>query len=128
MKRFLLLGSIPALFIIILRCSCFTDSKLDYESIDSIGYRFKVIATDAGQPPRSSSAYVRVNVENTNDEAPRFQSTRIERIEATKAVDSVVTTVLASDPDGDRVTYQIVSSECFICKIHIWCFILVTVA
>ena len=73
-----------------------------------------MIATDAGQPPRSSSAYVRVNVENTNDEAPRFQSTRIERIEATKAVDSVVTTVLASDPDGDRVTYQIVSSECSI--------------
>lgn len=89
----------------------FIYSKLDYESIDSIGYRFKVIATDAGQPPKSSSAYVRVNVQNTNDEAPRFESTRLERIEATKAVDSVVTTVLASDPDGDKVSYQIVSSE-----------------
>lgn len=95
-----------SLFVIFVSCS-----KLDYETIDSIGYRFKVIATDQGQPPRSSTAYVRVSVQNTNDEAPRFESTRLERIEATKTVNSVVTTVLASDPDGDKVSYQIVSSK-----------------
>lgn len=84
---------------------------MDYEAIESTGYRFKVIAADAGIPQRSSSAYVRVRVENTNDEAPVFQNIFIERIEPTKAVNSVVTTVLAVDPDGDDITYSI-SGQC----------------
>lgn len=85
--------------------------KLDFDTTGGTGYTFKVVATDNGRPGRSSSANVRVQVQNTNDEAPGFESTRLERIEATKSVNSVVTTVLASDPDGDKVTYAIVSSE-----------------
>ena len=91
------------------------DRNLDFDRTDGTGYTFTVIATDHGNPPKSSSAYVRVQVQNTNDEAPRFESSRLERIEATKSVNSVVTTVFASDPDGDRVTYAIVSSEYMSC-------------
>lgn len=89
----------------------YVERNLDYEAIESTGYRFKVIATDHGEPAKSSTAYVRVQVKNTNDEAPQFESSRLERIEATKSVNSVVTTMLASDPDGDRVQYAIASSE-----------------
>lgn len=85
--------------------------NLDYETIDGTGYRFKVIATDQGVPAKASSAYVRVQVENTNDERPQFNSISIEKIEATKTVNSVVATVLALDPDGDKVTYGIVGSK-----------------
>lgn len=54
---------------------------------------------------------MRVRIENTNDEAPVFSAAFIERIESTKNVNFIVTTVLASDPDGDGVTYAIESSK-----------------
>ena len=43
---------------------------LDYEQIQII--EFTVSVTDQGDPPRSASAFVTINILDTNDEAPRF--------------------------------------------------------
>ncbi|XP_067928117.1 neural-cadherin-like [Watersipora subatra] len=85
--------------------------KLDYDRTDPTGYIFRVVASDGGVPPKSGSAYVRVQVQNTNDERPQFAAPGFLRIESTKPVDSVVTTVFASDPDGDKVAYALIKSE-----------------
>ncbi|XP_014825124.1 PREDICTED: neural-cadherin-like [Poecilia mexicana] len=45
--------------------------RLDYERPNHI-YEFVVVAVDAGTPPRTGTASVRVRVANTNDEVPVF--------------------------------------------------------
>lgn len=45
--------------------------RLDYERPNHI-YEFVVIAVDAGTPPRTGTASVRIRVANSNDEAPVF--------------------------------------------------------
>ena len=49
-----------------------TDGVLDREARDT--YEFKVVATDGGLPPLSTSTRVRVLLEDVNDEEPIFQS------------------------------------------------------
>lgn len=87
-------------------CFIFVCRKLDYESIPSTGYRLRVVATDHGATPRFGKVWVRIRVTNTNDEKPQFQPMPPERVTPSKTVDSVITTVIASDPDGDGVTYK----------------------
>lgn len=49
--------------------------RLDYERPGHL-YEFVVVAVDAGEPPRTGTASVRIRVTNSNDEAPVFsQST-----------------------------------------------------
>lgn len=45
--------------------------RLDYERPNHI-YEFLVVAVDAGTPPRTGTASIRIRVANTNDEAPIF--------------------------------------------------------
>ena len=49
-----------------------TVTRLDREA--TANYSLVVLAVDRGSPSRTSSATVRVNVTNVNDDAPKFQS------------------------------------------------------
>lgn len=48
-------------------------SQLDYETTRS--YRLIIRAQDAGSPPRSNTTQLLINIEDVNDEAPKFYST-----------------------------------------------------
>uniref|UniRef100_A0A3Q2DDS1 Si:dkey-22o22.2 n=1 Tax=Cyprinodon variegatus TaxID=28743 RepID=A0A3Q2DDS1_CYPVA len=81
--------------------------RLDYERPNHI-YEFVVVAVDAGTPPRTGTASVRVRVANTNDEAPVFsQSVYKTFLSEDAGPDTLVAIVHANDPDGDAVSYAI---------------------
>lgn len=71
---------------------------LDYEILKE--YRFKVKVVDGGDPPKSDEATVLVEVDNVNDNAPRFKSSnyKIDISEDTRK-GSPIYTVNAEDPD-----------------------------
>uniref|UniRef100_A0A3Q3N5U2 Si:dkey-22o22.2 n=1 Tax=Mastacembelus armatus TaxID=205130 RepID=A0A3Q3N5U2_9TELE len=81
--------------------------RLDYERPNHI-YEFVVVAVDAGTPPRTGTASVRIRVTNSNDEAPVFsQSTYKTFLSEDAGPDTLVAIVHAHDPDGDGVSYAI---------------------
>ncbi|KAM3614937.1 uncharacterized protein V6R79_020964 [Siganus canaliculatus] len=81
--------------------------RLDYERPNHI-YEFVVVAVDAGTPPRTGTASVRVRVSNCNDEAPVFsQSVYKTFLSEDAGPDTLVAIVHANDPDGDGVSYAI---------------------
>ncbi|KAM9310460.1 neural-cadherin [Pholidichthys leucotaenia] len=81
--------------------------RLDYERPNHI-YEFVVIAVDAGTPPRTGTASVRIRVSNSNDEAPIFsQSVYKTFLSEDAGPDTLVAIVHANDPDGDGVSYAI---------------------
>ncbi|XP_069392731.1 neural-cadherin isoform X1 [Paralichthys olivaceus] len=80
---------------------------LDYERPNHI-YEFVVVAVDAGTPPRTGTASVRIRVSNSNDEAPVFsQSVYKTFLSEDAGPDTLVAIVHANDPDGDAVSYAI---------------------
>ncbi|KAJ0066520.1 hypothetical protein NL108_014275, partial [Boleophthalmus pectinirostris] len=81
--------------------------RLDFERTNHV-YEFVVVAVDAGTPPRTGSASVRIRVANSNDEPPVF-SQNIYRtfLSEDAGPDALVAIVHAHDPDGDAVTYAI---------------------
>ncbi|XP_004551137.3 neural-cadherin [Maylandia zebra] len=81
--------------------------RLDYERPNHI-YEFLVVAVDAGTPPRTGTASIRIRVANTNDEAPIFsQSVYKTFLSEDAGPDTLVAIVHANDPDGDGVSYAI---------------------
>lgn len=69
-------------------------------------YVLTVKATDKGNPPLSGTAVVRVYTENTNDEAPKFsQDVYTPNVDENAGPRTLVTTVVASDKDGDNVIF-----------------------
>ncbi|XP_061573337.1 neural-cadherin, partial [Cololabis saira] len=81
--------------------------RLDYERPNHI-YEFVVVAVDAGTPPRTGTASVRIRVANSNDEAPVFsQSIYKTFLSEDAGPDTLVAIVHANDPDGDGVSYAI---------------------
>uniref|UniRef100_A0A4W6DCA0 Si:dkey-22o22.2 n=1 Tax=Lates calcarifer TaxID=8187 RepID=A0A4W6DCA0_LATCA len=81
--------------------------RLDYERPNHI-YEFVVVAVDAGTPPRTGTASVRIRVANSNDEAPVFsQSVYKTFLSEDAGPDTLVAIVHANDPDGDGVSYAI---------------------
>nr|XP_046255492.1 neural-cadherin [Scatophagus argus] len=81
--------------------------RLDYERPNHI-YEFVVVAVDAGTPPRTGTASVRIRVANSNDEAPVFsQSIYKTFLSEDAGPDTLVAIVHANDPDGDAVSYAI---------------------
>ncbi|KAM5138136.1 neural-cadherin-like [Mantella aurantiaca] len=80
---------------------------LDYERPGHL-YEFIILAIDRGEPPNTGTATVRVRVSNVNDEAPEFsQAVYRTFVSEDAAPNTLVATVQAFDPDGDRVTYEI---------------------
>ncbi|XP_031175500.2 neural-cadherin [Sander lucioperca] len=81
--------------------------RLDYERPNHI-YEFVVVAVDAGTPPRTGTASVRIRVANSNDEAPVFSQSAYKTFLSEDAgPDTLVAIVHANDPDGDGVSYAI---------------------
>ncbi|XP_041648938.1 neural-cadherin isoform X1 [Cheilinus undulatus] len=81
--------------------------RLDYERPNHV-YEFVVVAVDAGTPPRTGTASVRIRVANSNDEAPVFsQNTYKTFLSEDAGPDTLVAIVHANDPDGDTVSYAI---------------------
>ncbi|XP_043210951.1 neural-cadherin-like isoform X4 [Amphibalanus amphitrite] len=69
-------------------------------------YQFLVTATDRGEPAKTGTATVRVYTKNKNDEEPRFtQQVYTPNVDENAGPNALVTTVVASDKDGDRVKY-----------------------
>ncbi|KAM9301979.1 neural-cadherin-like [Gastrophryne carolinensis] len=80
---------------------------LDYERSGHM-YEFVILAIDRGEVPNTGTATVRIRVSNVNDEAPEFSQTIYRTfVSEDAAPNTLVATVQAFDPDGDRVTYTI---------------------
>ncbi|XP_053575240.1 neural-cadherin-like [Bombina bombina] len=85
--------------------------KLDYERPSHL-YEFVLLAIDRGEVPNTGTATVRIRISNENDEAPEFSQTIYRTFVAEDAgPNTLVATVHAFDPDGDRVTYEIVGGN-----------------
>lgn len=65
-----------------------------------------------GEPPRTGTATVRVYTENKNDEPPKFsQQVYTPNVDENAGPNTLVTTVVASDKDGDGVTFGFVGGS-----------------
>ncbi|KAH8366424.1 hypothetical protein KR084_004951 [Drosophila pseudotakahashii] len=72
-------------------------------------YEFIVTAKDKGEPPKSGVATVRVYTKNKNDEEPKFsQQVYTPNVDENAGPNTLVTTVVASDKDGDNVRFGFV--------------------
>ncbi|KAM7382855.1 hypothetical protein PAMP_002554 [Pampus punctatissimus] len=81
--------------------------RLDYERPNHV-YEFVVVAVDAGTPPRTGTASIRIRVANSNDESPVFsQSVYKTFLSEDAGPETLVAIVHANDPDGDAVSYAI---------------------
>lgn len=86
------------------RGNIITSRRLDADVNNT--YALTVKATDRGNPPLSGTAVVRVYTENTNDEAPKFsQDVYTPNVDENAGPRTLVTTVVASDKDGDNVIF-----------------------
>ena len=75
-----------------------TIQKLDAEMIDS--YELYIVVADRGIPPLTSSALVRINVLDVNDNYPIFDVTDLEMsVPRMTVANSLITTFTASDAD-----------------------------
>ncbi|RWS15474.1 hypothetical protein B4U79_12965 [Dinothrombium tinctorium] len=88
-------------------------SQLDYEMARN--YRLIVRVQDAGSPPRSNTTQLLINVEDVNDNDPKFYSTLFQEsvVENTPQGQSILR-VQAYDPDegqNSAITYSIKNAE-----------------
>ena len=91
-------------------------SMLDFESLSSQIIEFSVVAIDNGVPPLSASAIVRINVTDSNDNSPQISaSSEVSILEGT-ALQTGLTTVLATDADSGSnalLTYSLTPAAPF---------------
>ncbi|XP_044151298.1 neural-cadherin-like [Bufo gargarizans] len=88
-----------------------SSQRLDYEKANHM-YEFVVIAIDKGNPPRTGTASVRLQMLNINDEVPVFSQTVYNTFLSEDAgPNTLVAMVHAKDPDGDSVSYFIVDGN-----------------
>ena len=86
------------------RGNILTSRRLDADVNNT--YVLTVKATDKGTPPLTGTATVRIYTENTNDEAPKFsQDVYTPNVDENAGPRTLVTTVVASDKDGDNVIF-----------------------
>lgn len=72
-------------------------------------YEFSVTAKDKGEPSKSGTATVRIYTKNKNDEEPKFsQQVYTPNVDENAGPNTLVTTVVASDKDGDNVRFGFV--------------------
>ncbi|XP_049867140.1 neural-cadherin isoform X1 [Pectinophora gossypiella] len=72
-------------------------------------YEFSVTAKDKGEPAKTGTATVRVYTKNKNDEEPKFsQQVYTPNVDENAGPNTLVTTVVASDKDGDNVRFGFV--------------------
>ncbi|XP_065207824.1 neural-cadherin isoform X2 [Planococcus citri] len=72
-------------------------------------YEFVITAKDKGEPPQTGTATVRIYTKNKNDEEPKFsQQVYTPNVDENAGPNTLVTTVVASDKDGDNVKFGFV--------------------
>ncbi|KAK0085585.1 hypothetical protein PV325_004823 [Microctonus aethiopoides] len=72
-------------------------------------YEFVVTAKDRGNPSKTGTATVRIYTKNKNDEEPKFsQQVYTPNVDENAGSNTLVTTVVASDKDGDNVRFGFV--------------------
>lgn len=82
----------------------YSNKRLDADVLST--YELIVRAVDKGDPPLTGTATVRVYTENRNDEAPKFsQDVYTPSVDENAGPNTLVTTVVASDIDGDNVEF-----------------------
>ncbi|XP_073987911.1 neural cadherin isoform X3 [Rhodnius prolixus] len=75
-------------------------------------YEFVVTAKDKGEPAKTGTATVRVYTKNKNDEEPKFsQQVYTPNVDENAGPNTLVTTVVASDKDGDNVRFGFVGGS-----------------
>ncbi|KAK9296802.1 hypothetical protein QLX08_009284 [Tetragonisca angustula] len=75
-------------------------------------YEFIVTAKDKGEPPKTGTATVRIYTKNKNDEEPKFsQQVYTPNVDENAGPNTLVTTVVASDKDGDNVRFRFVGGN-----------------
>lgn len=86
------------------------DLALDYEAQRK--HTFIVVVRDFGEKTFSSRAFVRVNVQNANDEVPSFQESEYNiGIAEDAARNKPLAAIVARDADGDTPSYSITSGD-----------------
>lgn len=84
-----------------------SNKRLDADIMNT--YVLTVRATDQGDPPLTGTATVRVYTENKNDEPPKFsQDVYTPNVDENAGPNTLVTTVVASDIDGDSIIFGFV--------------------
>ncbi|XP_031778398.1 neural-cadherin isoform X2 [Nasonia vitripennis] len=84
------------------------NKQLDADNNNSY-YEFTVTAKDKGEPSKSGTATVRIYTKNKNDEEPKFsQQVYTPNVDENAGPNTLVTTVVASDKDGDNVRFGFV--------------------
>ncbi|XP_011314314.1 neural-cadherin isoform X2 [Fopius arisanus] len=74
-------------------------------------YEFVVTAKDKGAPAKTGQATVRIYTKNKNDEEPKFsQQVYTPNVDENAGANTLVTTVVASDKDGDNVRFGFVGT------------------
>ncbi|UYV85015.1 hmr-1 [Cordylochernes scorpioides] len=85
----------------------YSNRRLDADSANT--YVLTVSATDYGEPKLTGTATVRIYTENKNDEPPKFsQDVYTPNVDENAGPNTLVTTVVASDVDGDNVNFGFV--------------------
>lgn len=86
------------------------DSPLDYEAQRK--HTFTVVVEDFGEKKFSSRAYVKVIVQNANDEVPSFQESEYNiGIAEDAEINKPLAAIVARDADGDTPSYSITSGD-----------------
>ena len=86
------------------------DSALDYEAQRE--HTFTVVVEDFGEKTFTSRAFVRVIVQNANDEVPSFQESEYNiGIAEDAAINRPLAAIVARDADGDTPSYSITSGD-----------------
>lgn len=84
------------------------DKQLDADNNNAY-YEFVVTAKDKGEPSKTGTATVRIYTKNKNDEEPKFsQQVYTPNVDENAGPNTLVTTVVASDKDGDNVRFGFV--------------------
>ncbi|XP_050530665.1 neural-cadherin isoform X3 [Daktulosphaira vitifoliae] len=74
-------------------------------------YEFVLTAKDKGEPSKTGTATIRIYTKNKNDEEPKFsQQVYTPNVDENAGPNTLVTTVVASDKDGDNVRFGFVGS------------------
>ena len=85
----------------------YSNKRLDADVNNT--YQLIVRATDKGDPPLTGTATVRIYTENKNDEPPKFsQDVYTPNVDENAGEGTLVTTVVASDKDGDEIIFGFV--------------------
>ena len=83
--------------------------RLDFE--ERPVYNFTIVVVDSGAPQLSSTANIAIHLLNINDNTPSFNQTEYAAaIEEHSPEGTYVTTVSASDADGDVVSYEVIQN------------------